>query len=248
MRMRYGRPASGGRRISDAMARCIASAVATRMLSRSISWEEAAPTPYPSARARIRSASTRRTRAGRILLSRSPRTARHSAGNTTAAATTGPASGPRPASSTPTRSASTAQAARSRWSEGRGGIGSDLALLLDARGLAAQRAQVVQLGAAHAAPADQLDRRDGRAVKGEETLDPDPGRDLPDSEVLADAAAPLGDHQSLERLQPFLVALANPDHDLDGVSRIEWRNVRAQALTGHFCQSLHYRNLRRKSS
>src|SRR6476660_3734353 len=192
----------------------------------------------------MRSASTRRTRAGRILLSRRPPTARHPAGNTTAAATTGPASGPRPASSTPTRRTSSAQAARSRWSEGRGGIGSALALLPDARGLAAQRAQVVQLGAAHAAPADQLDRRDGRAVQGEEALDADAGRDLPDGEVLADAAAPLGDHQPLERLQPFLVALADPDHDPDGVSRIECRNVRAQALTGHFCQSLHCRILR----
>ncbi len=38
----------------------------------------------------------------------------HPGGNTTAAATTGPASGPRPASSTPTRSCSPAQATRSR--------------------------------------------------------------------------------------------------------------------------------------
>src|SRR6476646_3004508 len=151
----------------------MARAVATRMLSRSISCDDAAPTPYPSARERIRSASTRRTRAGRILLSRNPRTARQPAGNTTAAATTGPASGPRPASSTPTSSVASAQAARSRWSEGRGGTGSALALLPDARGLAAQRAQVVELGPAHPAAAHQLDRGDGRAVHGEQALDPD---------------------------------------------------------------------------
>ncbi len=44
IRMRWGRPASGGRRRSRARARCMASAVATRMLSRSISSRDAAPT------------------------------------------------------------------------------------------------------------------------------------------------------------------------------------------------------------
>src|SRR5690349_14337130 len=131
------------------------------------------------ARVRIRSASTVRTRGGSILLSRRPRTARHWGGNTTAAATTGPASGPRPASSTPTRSAASAQAALSRWSEGRRGIGSALALLPDPRRLAAQRPQVVELGPAHPTPPHQLDRGDGRAVHREDPLDPDAGRDLP---------------------------------------------------------------------
>src|SRR5690349_9887103 len=209
MMIRYTRPASGGRRTRAAIARCMASAVATRMLSRSISWDEAAPTPKPSARERTCSASLSRMRAGRILLSRRPRTARHPAGNATAAATTGPASGPRPASSTPTRSASSAQAARSRFSEGRGGTGSALALLPDARGLAAQRAEVVELGPAHPAAAHQLHRGDRRAVHGEQPLDADAGRHLPDREVLADAAAPLGDDQTLEGLEPLLVALAD---------------------------------------
>src|SRR6478609_321179 len=194
----------------------------------------------------MRSASTRRTRAGRILLSRRPRRARHSGGKTTAAATTGPASGPRPASSTPTRSVSSAQAARSRWSEGQRGTCSALALLPDARGLAAQRAQVVELGPADPASAHHLHRGDSRAVNREEPLDPDTGRDLPDGEILADPAAPLGDDQALEGLQPLLIALADADHDPDGISRLECRNVRAQALTGHLCQSLHV-SLRRRS-
>src|SRR6185369_3899274 len=119
-----------------------------------------------------------------------------------------------------------------------------LALLLDARGLAAQRTEIVELGAANPAAAHQLERRDRGAVDGEHPLDADAGRHLPDGEVLADAAAPLGDDDALERLEPFLVALANADHDLDGVARLECRNVRAQALTGHFCQPLHRRILR----
>src|SRR5512141_2079512 len=187
----------------------MASAVATRMLSRSISWEDAAPTAQQSTRLRIRSASAKRTRGGSVLLSRSPRTARQSGGNTTAAATTGPASGPRPASSTPTRSISWAQAARSRWSEGRSAIGLALALLLDARGLAAQRTEIVELGAADPAAAHQLERGDRGAVDREHPLDADAGRHLPNGEVLADAAAPLGDDDALERLEPFLVALAD---------------------------------------
>src|SRR5256885_1653869 len=170
-----------------------------RMASRSI-------TRSRSARERIRSARTSRMRAGSSLLSRSPRTARQPAGNTTAAATTGPASGPRPASSTPTRSASSAQAARSRWSEGRGGTGSALALLPDARGLAAQRAQIVELGAADAAAAHQLERGDRWAVDREHALDADARRDLPDREVLADPAAALGDDEALEGLEPLRVA------------------------------------------
>src|SRR2546427_1125003 len=200
MIMRCGRPAIGWQRRSARIARRIASAEATRMLSRSISCDEAAPTPNARARARIRTARARRTTGGRILLSRRPRTARQSVGKTTAAATTGPASGPRPASSTPTRSVSSAQAARSRWSEGRRGIGSALALLPDARGLAAQRAQIVELGAADAAAAHQLERGDRWAVDRGHALDADARRDLPDREVLADPAAALGDDEALEGL------------------------------------------------
>src|SRR6185436_21036387 len=192
------------------MARRMAMALATRMLYTSISWAEAAPIPKAKARRRILSASRARTEGGRILLSRSPRTAEQPTGNTTAAATTGPARGPRPASSTPTRRCSSAQTARSRTSVGRGAIDSALALLPDSGGLAAQRAQVVQLGAAHPSPADQLDRGDRGTVHRKEALYPDPRGDLANREGLADSAAPLGDDHPLERLEPLLVALADP--------------------------------------
>src|SRR3954467_13604383 len=183
--------------------------------------------------------------AGRILLSRSPRTAVQPMGNTTAAATTGPARGPQPASSTPTRRSSSAQTARSRTRVGRGAMRSALALLPDSGGLAAQRAEVIQLRAAHPSPANQLDRGDRGAVDREEALDSHTRRDLADRKGLADAATPLGDDDPLERLKTLLVALADANHDPDRISRIECRNVRAQALTGHFCQSFHGRILPR---
>src|ERR671915_2283541 len=152
----------------------------------SISWADAAPTPKASARRLTRSARRARTDAGRILLSRSPRTAAQPIGNTTAAATTRPARGPRPASSTPTRRCSSAQTARSRVSVGRGAIRSALALLPDSGGLAAQRAEIIQLRAAHPSPANQLNRGYRGAVHRKEALDPHPRGNLADGEGLAD--------------------------------------------------------------
>src|SRR6185503_9504536 len=188
---------------------------------------------------RTRSARRALTEAGRILLSRSPRTALQPMGKTTAAATTGPARGPRPASSTPTRRCSSAQTARSRTRVGRGARRSALSLLPDSGGLAAQRAELLQLRAPHPSPAKQLEPGNRGAVDREEALDSYTRRDLADREGLADAATPFGDDQPLERLKTLLVTLADANHDPDGVSRIECRNVRAQALTGHFCQSFH---------
>src|ERR687889_2759660 len=155
-------------------------------------------------RQRIRSASRERVEGGSTLLSRRPPTAPQPMGNTTAAATTGPARGPRPASSTPTRRCSSAQTARSRTSVGRGAIGSALALLPDAGRLAAQRAEIIQLRAAHPSPANQLDRGDRGTVNRKQALDADSSRDLADGEGLADAGAPLGDDQPLECLKAFL--------------------------------------------
>src|SRR5204863_507579 len=64
----------------------------------------AAPTATASARARTTRASRARFTRGSSLESRSPRICLQNGGNTTAAATTGPASGPRPASSRPATS------------------------------------------------------------------------------------------------------------------------------------------------
>ena len=56
------------------------------------------------------------------------------------------------------------------------------------------------------------------------------GGDLPDGEVLADAAAARPDADALERLQAFLVALAHADHDLQGVARGELPGCRSACL------------------
>src|SRR5918998_4545521 len=164
--------------------------------------------PKATTRPRIFSARRARLLAGRILLSRRPLTQEQPGGKTTAAATTGPARGPRPASSTPTRRCSWAQTARSRASVGRGAIRSALALLPDPGGLPAQRAQVIQLRASHPAPAHQIDRGDGGAVHGEEPLDADTSGNLPDREGLADPPATLGDDHAFERLETLLVSFA----------------------------------------
>src|ERR1041385_1054969 len=138
----------------------MARALAQRMLMRSISRTEAAPTAQARALLRIWTASFARCRELRSLESRRPRMGRCPGGKTTAAATTGPAMGPRPTSSIPaTASRPSAQSARSRVSVGR--ITSGLGELLDASGLAGEVAQVVKLGPAHPAAAHQLDFGDG---------------------------------------------------------------------------------------
>src|SRR2546425_476508 len=122
--------------------------LARRMLRRSISRTLAAPTPIASARARTTRASRPRFAGGRSFESRRPRMNLQWGGNTTAAAPTGPARGPRPASSTPATTPGTAAA----------------------------------------------------------------------------------DADSLERLQPLLVALTYPHHHTDGVTRVEHRDVGLETL------------------
>jgi len=39
--------------------------------------------------------------------------------------------------------------------------------------------------------------------------------------------------------RPLIFALANPDHYPDGIARLEGRDIRTHALTGHFGESLH---------
>ena len=92
--------ASSGATASPSQARRIASSVAWRMLSASISATSASAIAHASARSRITTASSSRRGADSSLESRSPAIGR-AGSRITAAATTGPASGPRPASSIP---------------------------------------------------------------------------------------------------------------------------------------------------
>src|SRR5690606_26078316 len=132
-----------------------------------------------------------------------------------------------PATPTPARRADTdATAGRTRGA--RPSVGGALALLLDLRLLAAQRAQVVQLRAAHVTAGDDLDRVDGGRVQREGPLDADAEADLPHGEGLAHAAAGASDHDALERLDAGAVALDDLDVHLDGVAGTEVGDVVTQ--------------------
>ena len=113
--------AAAGRRGRAASARAIAAKVAPRMLRSSISRMPAAPTPT-SPHASRSAYSSRRLAGDRVFESSSP-SAREGGSvaesSITAAATTGPAHGPRPASSIP---ATIPPAARSRAKSGTGRI------------------------------------------------------------------------------------------------------------------------------
>src|SRR5438128_1997054 len=215
-------------------ARRMARMEARRMFQRSISRTLAAPTPIAAARARITTASRSRARLVSSLESASPRIGWHCGGNTTAAATTGPARGPRPASSMPATIRRPArQSAASRSSVGRRRLTSPpapvrppapsppplppppppppprlllgrAALLADARGFPGKAPQEIELGAAHPALADQLDLGDRRGVQREDPLHADAGGDLAHGERLVDAPAAAADAYALERLQAFL--------------------------------------------
>src|SRR5687767_2698516 len=65
--------------------------------------------------------------------------------------------------------------------------------LLDARRLAGEMAQVVELGATNAAAAHDLDVGEHRAVEGEDALDPDAVGDLANGEGGTDARTPSSD-------------------------------------------------------
>src|SRR6202034_2742815 len=96
--------------------------------------------------------------------------------------------------------------------------GGGLPALLDPGGLAAQVAQVVQLGAADATTGDGLDLVDRRAVQRERALDADAVAHLAHGEGLPQAAALAPDHDTLEDLDAGAVALRHLDVHLKGVT------------------------------
>src|SRR5438552_8622505 len=93
-----------------------------------------------------------------------------------------------------------------------------LLLLGDARTLAAQTAQVIELGAAHLAAAHDLDRVDHRRIEREHALDALAIGDLAHREALVDAAAGARDAHALIGLHARALALDHLDVDDDGVA------------------------------
>src|SRR6476659_7050247 len=97
----------------------------------------------------------------------------------------------------------------------------------DARLLAAQPAQVIELGAPHLAVADQLDRVDHRRVEREHALDALAVRDLAHGEVLVQPAAGAADTDAFIGLDAGALALDHLDVHQHGVARAEIRDVLA---------------------
>src|SRR5260221_13681470 len=94
-------------------------------------------------------------------------------------------------------------------------LGDQLALGLDVLGdaarLAAQIAQVIELGAAHHALADDLDLPDQRTVEREDAFDALAEADLAHRERGVDAGVLAADAQALIDLQPLAVAFLHLD-------------------------------------
>src|SRR5262249_5065356 len=112
-------------------------------------------------------------------------------------------------------------------------------LLADARRLAAELAQVEQLGATDATTTDDDDVRDHRAMHGEDALDAHAVGDLPDREAFADSAAAASDAHAFERLDALLVAFLDAHVHAQSVARAECRQVTAQPGFLSFDEGMH---------
>src|SRR5688500_6209057 len=218
------------------------------MLIRSISRTDAAPTPIASARSRMRRASFSRSGPSSSFESSTPRMARASGGMTTAHATTGPARGPRPTSSTPASSGPRdSRRSRSSALQRRGTSGNvrvrllrrgrarlrhrHLRLaLLDARRLAGEVAEIIELRAPHAATAHDLDLGQHRAVKREDALDADAVGDLTNRERRAHTGAAPRDADALECLNALLVTFLHAHVHAQRVTGPEGGDVGAEPL------------------
>src|ERR1700722_2326393 len=166
------------------------------MLMESMVAASTAAMAQQTARSRMRSESVSRISGSICLLSFRPRMAR-SGDRTTAAATTGPKSEPRPTSSTP------ATALKPRACNSRSRVAShrnlpamdsgrmlspvELLALAQTGGFALKTAQIVKLGAAHASGADHINVVDHPRVDGEDALDALAEADFADRNGLADA-------------------------------------------------------------
>ena len=120
-----------------------------------------------------------------------------------------------------------------------GQLGLLLAQLLDLGLLAAELAQVVELGAAHVTAGHDLDPVDARAVDRVGPLDADAEADLADREGLAQAGALAADHDALEDLDAGTVALDDPGVHLDGVTGAEVGKVGPLRLGVERVQRVH---------
>src|ERR1700744_5711255 len=117
-----------------------------------------------------------------------------------------------------------------------GSLRGDFALdFLEAGSLAAESADVIELGAAHFVAANLLDAVNDPGVEGEDALDALSEAHLADGECALGAIVD-GDDEAFKSLQTFLVAFFNLDLDANLVSGDELGQIGALELFG---QTLH---------
>src|SRR5215813_11624533 len=97
-------------------------------------------------------------------------------------------------------------------------------LLDDAGSFAATPAQVIELGAAHLAAAQDLDRVDHGRIERKDALHALAVRNLAHGEILVEARARAADANALIGLDAGALALDHLDVDEDGVARREIRD------------------------
>src|SRR5258708_32001030 len=106
-------------------------------------------------------------------------------------------------------------------------------LLRDPRCFAAAAAQIIELGAAHLAAADDLDGIDHRRVKREYALHTLAVRDLAHREILIEAGARTPDANALIGLNATALAFDHLVVDENRIARPEVRDLLAGGKLGH---------------
>src|SRR5512134_883358 len=243
----------------------MASRDARRMFSSSISSGVAAATAYAEESAAI-TANSRSRRAGERVLESRMAGFSYPGGRITAAAITGPASGPLPASSTPAgeryprsrasfskptygtalllRGGLGRRFGRGAFRRALGGdddplLGEPVLPLADARLLPGHLAEVEQLRPADVALLLHLDLLEEGGVDRIGALHADAVRLLADLEGGGDAVPVEPDDDPLEILDALLLSLLDPGKDADGVPHVELREVLAKMRGFDILQKRH---------
>src|SRR5580704_12898740 len=94
----------------------------------------------------------------------------------------------------------------------------------DARPLAGEAAQVIELGAPHHAAAHHIDRGDAGRIQREDTLHSLAVRDLPQREIRVDAGVLAADANAFEDLDALPFAFDDFDADPQRVAGLELRD------------------------
>src|SRR4249919_1618002 len=111
-------------------------------------------------------------------------------------------------------------------------------VFLDARLLALQFAQVIQLARTHVTATLDRHRVDDRAVRLEHALDAEAVRDLAHGEGGVDAGVLLGDDHAFVGLHALAIAFLDLDVDDDRVARAEVRQLAGGLFGFEFLQEL----------